>query len=120
MKELKPCPFCGSEAEIIEPDCDGYYRVICKNNNCSMGYPDAWYDSKEELTRDWNTRQDSNWISVNSSIKPDSYEVLCINKYKDQIIGHLQQADDGSYECVTDYETLLHVTHWQPLLEGPK
>ena len=60
MEELKTCPFCGNKAEIDE--CEGgdnpkiYYRLRCTGEECSMGYPDAWYNNKEELIKDWNTR----------------------------------------------------------------
>ena len=59
-KELKLCPFCGSNATILEQQSGDnpkiYFRVNCLNINCSMGYPDAWYDDKSELIEDWNTR----------------------------------------------------------------
>lgn len=59
-KELKPCPFCGGDAEIHKcqsGDNDSiYYRVACANEKCSMGNPDAWYENKIELVKDWNTR----------------------------------------------------------------
>ena len=61
-KELKPCPFCGGKAVINHDTMFGsdnpteYYRVYCTNDECSMGCPDALFDSEEEIIKDWNTR----------------------------------------------------------------
>lgn len=64
-KELKPCPFCGSEPFIEkstrypkpkrEP-VDGY-TVVCKNFDC-IGYrADDWYRRSEKKAAEaWNTR----------------------------------------------------------------
>ena len=49
--ELKPCPFCGSEAELFE--APGVYFVECSNPKCN--YPTNW-DTKEEAVTAWNTR----------------------------------------------------------------
>ena len=55
--ELRPCPFCGCPASIyLADDEPEQYRVDCSNNECSMGFPDAWYDNRPELVIDWNNR----------------------------------------------------------------
>ncbi len=48
-EKLKPCPFCGSEAELFE--APGVYFVEC--SKCY--YPTSW-DTKEEAITEWNTR----------------------------------------------------------------
>ena len=50
MSELKPCPFCGGEAELDEY-C-GKYVVFCKNASCS------WRKTKAEAIEAWNTRHE--------------------------------------------------------------
>ena len=50
-EKLKPCPFCGSEAELFE--APGVYFVECSNPKCN--YPTNW-DTKEEAITAWNTR----------------------------------------------------------------
>lgn len=58
MKELKQCPFCGSEAAII--DTGDYfpkmifYRIICKSS-CTMQA--RLYRTIEESVKAWNTRE---------------------------------------------------------------
>lgn len=47
MEDLKPCPFCGAEAQLREeqpvPTDDYYYRVRCRQ---------CW------ATTDWNNKPD--------------------------------------------------------------
>ena len=48
MTELKPCPFCGSEAIDASYNEDGY-MAVCSNRDCEM-------DGDPLLTNTWNTR----------------------------------------------------------------
>lgn len=62
-KELKPCPFCGNEAEIIHEPMFGsdnpaeYYKIRCKGDDCAMGSPDALFDSSDQIIEEWNIRK---------------------------------------------------------------
>ena len=51
-ENLKICPFCGSEAEIIGYD-DGMYQCVCKNCKSTQG---VFYDFPEEAAFAWNNR----------------------------------------------------------------
>ncbi len=56
MPELKPCPFCGEEAERTEKTDDGLYGVRCHNPYC-IGrdiFP-AFYVKKNAI-KAWNRR----------------------------------------------------------------
>lgn len=50
--KLKPCPFCGGEAEMLGED-DGMYQVVCQN--CAANIDD-FDDEKEVAAEKWNTR----------------------------------------------------------------
>ena len=52
--ELKPCPFCGGEAEFID---NGYFcDVSCKDTDC-RGYADSLTNkTKKEAIKAWNRR----------------------------------------------------------------
>lgn len=55
MIELKPCPFCGSEAKAVFNRRCNY--VVCSNESecwCGMTCP---VQTPEEAARIWNTRQ---------------------------------------------------------------
>lgn len=57
MPELKPCPFCGGEAILLEDWKDGNFIVGCANNDCIArlsGIPS--FDNAEQAVKAWNTR----------------------------------------------------------------
>ena len=54
--ELKPCPFCGGEGEMIENFLFGKavgYMVGCKNCWCELRI----YTSKQNAVKAWNRRK---------------------------------------------------------------
>ena len=51
--ELKPCPFCGSEAELIT-NRSGTNVVRCSNFNCWIST--KIFGFKETAINKWNTR----------------------------------------------------------------
>ena len=53
MIELKPCPFCGGEAEITHYDGDGYLPHCTK---CA-GMVETWFKHEEEAVEAWNRRE---------------------------------------------------------------
>jgi len=55
MDKLKPCPFCGGEAEVLLDESSDYrehweWYVSCIND-CPM-----YFKSEEEAIKAWNTR----------------------------------------------------------------
>lgn len=61
--KLKPCPFCGGTAEMIEAPGNAYagqkniYRVECKKGIACPGMPGTrGYDTEREAAAAWNTR----------------------------------------------------------------
>ena len=60
MSDLKPCPFCGGEAEAIKAHhiFENPYVVICSNEKCraSLG---MFSKTKEEAIEAWNRRVDN-------------------------------------------------------------
>lgn len=58
MSELKPCPFCGGEANVIDHhNDDGSVSVGCNNDTC-LGFSGlGWlYKTEAEAIAAWNTR----------------------------------------------------------------
>lgn len=52
MSELKPCPFCGGEAHIVQ--WSNKYDAVCQNRECDV-FLDC-YASYEQAVNAWNTR----------------------------------------------------------------
>lgn len=62
MTELKTCPICGSEAEVVPFYIKGvanrlnyYYFVRCKQNGCKRTQS---YRRKERAVEAWNAEED--------------------------------------------------------------
>ena len=54
--DLKPCPFCGGEAQMQYHEFDGYertYGVICVD--CMVQF-DTFFLLEEEAVKAWNSR----------------------------------------------------------------
>ena len=69
MPELKPCPFCGGEAKLVETtECWGHGEfhkvkyVACKlcgskgHTVCDMDIYDGYADSLDDAIKHWNVR----------------------------------------------------------------
>lgn len=55
--ELKPCPFCGGEANLVEDPHNWVWSIGCSNDKC-LGFSGlGWtYTSEREAAEAWNTR----------------------------------------------------------------
>lgn len=58
MNKLKPCPFCGGEAEIRG---EKYYKPMVRRNViCTKCYSNSgWYKTEQEAIEMWNRRKDN-------------------------------------------------------------
>ena len=52
MEELKPCPFCGGEADLTHYEIDGYLALCTK---CDAMI-ENWFEAKEAAIEAWNRR----------------------------------------------------------------
>lgn len=57
-RDLLPCPFCGSEAEMLHNVGKYAFAVACTKEMCAGNAPLLRYDSEEEAAEAWNTRQE--------------------------------------------------------------
>ena len=76
MEELKPCPFCGGEAILLEDWKDGNFIVGCANNDCIArlsGIPS--FDNAEQAVKAWNTRAERTCKKRNHDT--DNYYMRC-------------------------------------------
>ena len=82
---LKPCPFCGSEAEVIMVSDAGNCGVRCKKCSAVVGEYRFW--KRPYAIKVWNTRKPMDRIVKQLKEKAD-YEPI--------------DYDDGGYGCTAD------------------
>lgn len=61
MFDLKPCPFCGGEAEVFRGTTYGFhylYEPRCIKCECALGV----YETEEQAIEAWNRRADNGTI----------------------------------------------------------
>lgn len=58
MTELKPCPFCGGRAFMLneKEEAGTLHRVYCGNEDCHVEPKTHWYWKKEQAIETWNRR----------------------------------------------------------------
>lgn len=65
-EKLKPCPFCGGEAELVNIDAAGVQgipdpvTVCCKECKCSTN----WFSKEWEAIDAWNSRASDGTIDI--------------------------------------------------------
>lgn len=94
--KLKPCPFCGGEAELQQEigkffrEAFIHYRVVCKDSRCRGASYNTWVD-KPEAIKAWNTRAVQPCETCSQINNPDSF------------IFHLLQGERVTYySTITD------------------
>lgn len=57
MEELKPCPFCGGEAQVVAKPYEPKFCVGCGDDAC-LGFSGlGWlYETEEQAAAAWNRR----------------------------------------------------------------
>ena len=57
--ELKSCPFCGGEAELVQQQVVGYpddFYVECGTDGCVLSLGGLCFSTEEEAMEAWNRR----------------------------------------------------------------
>lgn len=59
MADLKPCPFCGGNAELIKDHWNGIVYVKCKECDCRCGRIGVSedYSATDKAVEAWNKRK---------------------------------------------------------------
>lgn len=82
MTDLKPCPFCGGEIEIVKTDCNDPihgYGLIHENNDCILnndGYLQI-YSTEEQAIDAWNTRTEKTCQVIGYSVTSHDRVLMC-------------------------------------------
>lgn len=130
-EELKPCPFCGGEAKMVELADRKRFITRC-NGKCHEVALIA--NGREKAAETWNTRAEAEakntWLQCPKESPANLQQVLVYydgevsfcQYYEgghawcaENVDGYFRDVEDGSY-YVNDGETIF----WQPLPEPPK
>ena len=97
MGELKPCPFCGGEAELHEITFgEKRFFIDCSNGECPVLPQTDSFGYKEPAIHVWNTRQSPKAMIAEGLISFDKergYIILhrcgCLDKIPDNLGGDI-------------------------------
>ena len=56
MSELKPCPFCGSEAKLFADKKTYDWGAVCQQPECECNAKISYCSTREEAIEQWNRR----------------------------------------------------------------
>lgn len=110
MTELKPCPFCGGEANVDKQEED--FLVECEPCQVSRL---GWTDSRPEAIAAWNRRADG-WVSVDERL-PEGVGTYLVS-YADGLVS-ITSWLDGSWMMHRQDQSHLKPRHWMALPESP-
>lgn len=101
QRELKPCPFCGGWARMLNRSIgirgrsgyDWWHSIQCAKCNAAVGYDDNRYRNKADAIAAWNTRASAPAVGAPREVVERFCQDLC------QHFGNLKKAErDGGGE----------------------
>ena len=102
-EELKPCPFCGGEAELEMVNGMAYRPKIKHDFNCYLhGYTFSCYFNKEKAIKAWNTRNSIENIVKGLEERKNFYE----NRFS-QMSGTDRDVED--WGSIKSYEDAIQI-----------
>jgi Lar family restriction alleviation protein len=123
--ELKPCPFCGGEAEVVDINDDsqqsGGSCVTCKQCLASSALE---FEFRETFIERWNTRAQTapyrealQWIPINSVEDLPKEDGEYLWQFREPHQGHKVQFYSGSpHWYVKEYEAYVLIPPYKALL----
>lgn len=105
MADLKPCPFCGKNAELITSQ--NGFAVVCADKNC-LGLMQIHYGScdyeevfKQKLIANWNKREPE-VAAIEAALE-------CLDSYEDDLRDRMQEPyDEHGYCCLRVLDEALN------------
>jgi Lar family restriction alleviation protein len=120
IEDIKPCPFCGGFAELMEFDGLESYDVVC--NDCGAGITS--FDVGEEAIYAWNRREYMKW-TTDKPTKPGRYLICDDRDDKPEIVDVELLCDElwYSYHDSPCHDMVCNsMAHWSsepiPMPEG--
>ena len=98
-ENLKRCPFCGGEAQIIRCN-SGKYQCFCRNCGCAQT---MFFDSPEEVPEEWNARPIENELT--GKIEKLEAENARLREALEEIKNTVKEAQDPVYSFHFDLDS---------------
>ena len=116
MTDLRPCPWCGSDAMVGESHIEGWSVVVC--THCLATRPHGDKPTGAEAAAVWNRRA-TGWVPVDDGLPPEEQRVLVWwrDRYEARG-GHRFSAIRRGMMWSIDGEGAVapdEVSHWMPL-----
>ena len=112
MSELKPCPMCGGNGNLISADGRARFHVQCASMDCrcrTLAYVDV-----DDAIAAWNRRA-SGWISVEDGLPDEDETVIAVTN-----CGFMDIAPFIGGAFLIRCPDLECVSHWMKLPEPPE
>ena len=131
MTELKACPFCGGKAEVDVSEVTLNGDACCDELNASCIHcdrPRGSFTDYLECVKDWNTRAQSEWVSVDDRLPEDNcgykFLVSITNDQVDDLVSSSIYFSGGFKQVHRSgishgFEVQVGVTHWMPMPLSP-
>lgn len=117
---MKPCPFCGGEAQLKQHGVAELYYVFCVRIGCGATICNP--SRKSQAVAAWNRRADE-WVHVEDRLPETDEPVLLWTKpWEGLYYGWLDRSERTGARLWCDRmgEFLRGVTHWRPLPARPE
>ena len=76
MSELKPCPFCGSEAKLYADKKTQDWGAICQQPECECNARIPYCATREEAIEQWNRRAPDPWVDALVKAAEEAVNIL--------------------------------------------
>ena len=118
--DLKPCPFCGSEAKVIVGGGSKDFAVHCTNLLCEAATR-YWWESREVAVEKWNMRnaEDNTMKYTPKNIDIEAFENALMQSRKVEerrLCAAKMQAQayfDGFDACLSEVVSMLHCSNYE-------
>jgi len=121
--ELKPCPFCGSDAQFVLDNSYGACGVGCSAHCDPEPYCEARIDQPEKAITAWNTRIASldGWRPIEEAPKDGWFlGYWPVKTLEDRIQVTRWYDDDAVFINAADSMDWAEPTHFRPLPPPPE
>lgn len=89
-KELKPCPWCGKEPELLELESHGF-AYCCGDTHIGSHYAEIkWCDTEAEAREAWNNRPGDDEPETGILLERQEKRIMLLEAERDEAISRIK------------------------------